>query len=381
MNQTKTPTPPKKKKKKKKPRKWRRNRHLSFTQDGKYFFWITLGVGFAAINTGNNLLYLLLGMLLSLIIISGILSELSLQKLELKRTIPQQLFADTTSLITLTVTNKKRFFPSFSIEIEDRIEGYEKGKKCYFLKLSPNREQKTAYRLVLPRRGQYAFREMIVSTGFPFSLFVKSRRYIIPEEFIAYPCIRDLAPPKGGTHLKNMGQKNTTRKGSGINFFSLRELQPGDEVRKVHWPSSARSQQLQVREFEDEHRPEVELLLWNAFPEEKDLSPEELDPVVEIAASYLADFLKKGQPVRFASATAQFPPLNSRQLFYQILHHLALLEAVYGHQAPPALQSSNPLVLVSHQQSAPPLAMTPIFVEAPPNPALSPDPEPSPKDS
>ena len=44
-------------------------RRLKFTREGKFFVGITLGVGFAAINTGNNLLYLLLGMLLALIIV------------------------------------------------------------------------------------------------------------------------------------------------------------------------------------------------------------------------------------------------------------------------------------------------------------------------
>ncbi|MEQ9319041.1 MAG: hypothetical protein RIF41_07760, partial [Polyangiaceae bacterium] len=63
-------------------------RKLKFTREGKYFLGITLGVGFAAINTGNNLLYLLLGMMLSLIIVSGVMSELSLRTLTVKRRLP-----------------------------------------------------------------------------------------------------------------------------------------------------------------------------------------------------------------------------------------------------------------------------------------------------
>ena len=55
-------------------------RKLKFTREGKYYLGITLGVGFAAINTGNNLLYLLLGMLLSLIVVSGVMSDLSLRR-------------------------------------------------------------------------------------------------------------------------------------------------------------------------------------------------------------------------------------------------------------------------------------------------------------
>ena len=73
-------------------RRWLRPpRRLRATREGKYFVGITLGVGFAAVNTGNNLLYLLLGMMLSLIIASGILSEVSLRDLSLTRTPPDAL--------------------------------------------------------------------------------------------------------------------------------------------------------------------------------------------------------------------------------------------------------------------------------------------------
>src|SRR3954451_22169961 len=70
---------------------WRRlrpPRRLSFTREGRIIVILSVGVGFAAINTGNNLLYLLLGWLLSFIIASGILSELTLQRLTLPRPPP-----------------------------------------------------------------------------------------------------------------------------------------------------------------------------------------------------------------------------------------------------------------------------------------------------
>ena len=69
-------------------RRLRPPRRLKLTREGKYLIGITFGVGFAAINTGNNLLYLLLGMLLSLIVVSGVLSELSLRKLTVVRRLP-----------------------------------------------------------------------------------------------------------------------------------------------------------------------------------------------------------------------------------------------------------------------------------------------------
>ncbi len=74
-------------------------RKLKFTREGKYFVGVTLGVGFAAVNTGNNLLYLVLGLQLSLIIVSGILSELTLRDLVITRKLPARSEAGRTFLV------------------------------------------------------------------------------------------------------------------------------------------------------------------------------------------------------------------------------------------------------------------------------------------
>src|SRR3954453_11132750 len=66
-------------------RRFRPPRRLGFTREGRIIVVLSVGVGFAAINTGNNLLYLLLGWLLSFIIASGILSETTLKSLRVAR--------------------------------------------------------------------------------------------------------------------------------------------------------------------------------------------------------------------------------------------------------------------------------------------------------
>src|SRR4051812_12294942 len=95
-------------------------RRLRFTREGKVFIGITFGVGFAAVNTGNNLLYLVLGLLLSLVILSGVLSEIALRGLEFRRRLPRRAYAGMPALVEIEVHNKKRFAPSYSIEVEDR---------------------------------------------------------------------------------------------------------------------------------------------------------------------------------------------------------------------------------------------------------------------
>src|SRR5579862_28790 len=89
---------------------WRRRmrppRRLKVTREGKFFIGITLGVGFAAINTGNNLLYLLLGMLLALIVVSGLMSELSLRDLTVVRRLPLRAQVGRPHLVEIEVFNQ-----------------------------------------------------------------------------------------------------------------------------------------------------------------------------------------------------------------------------------------------------------------------------------
>ena len=89
-------------------------RKLKFTKEGKILIGITLGIGFAAINTGNNLMYLVLGMLLSLMVVSGILSELSLRGVVVERTageVPEK--PDEKSILDTPSTTPKPFlFPT-----------------------------------------------------------------------------------------------------------------------------------------------------------------------------------------------------------------------------------------------------------------------------
>src|SRR5438128_967468 len=94
-------------------------RKIRVTREGKLFIGVTIGVGLAAINTGNNLLYLVLGLLLSLIILSGVLSEIALRGLEFRRRLPRRAFAGVPMLVEIEVRNTKRYAPSYSIEVED----------------------------------------------------------------------------------------------------------------------------------------------------------------------------------------------------------------------------------------------------------------------
>src|ERR1700757_2469776 len=150
-------------------------RRLKFTREGKFFVGITLGVGFAAINTANNLLYLLLGMLLALIVVSCIMSELSLRDLTVVRRLPLRAQVGRAHLVEIEVFNHKSRIPSYAIEVEDLRSGQPADKRCFFLKISPKSAQVAAYRRTPPKRGRDLHVGFRIATRFPFGLFEKSR--------------------------------------------------------------------------------------------------------------------------------------------------------------------------------------------------------------
>src|SRR5580698_1600407 len=243
---------------------WRRSlrppRRLKFTREGKFFVGITLGVGFAAINTANNLLYLLLGMLLALIVVSGIMSELSLRDLTVLRRLPLRAQVGRAHLVEIEVYNHKRRVPSYAIEVEDLRAGQPADKRCFFLKISPKSAQVAAYRRTPTRRGRDVHVGFRIATRFPFGLFEKSRELPAGGELVIYPAVDPVqlpAPPGGRTP----GAEQLVGRGHGEDVLGLKLMRPGEDPRAIHWRKSASVGQMVMRERARETRPDVTLTL------------------------------------------------------------------------------------------------------------------------
>ena len=245
-------------------RRWRPPRRLSFTREGRILVVLSIGVGFAAINTGNNLLYLLLGWMLSFIIASGVLSEATLKQLVVERRPPPKVFAAEPFLMEVVIKNAKPKRASYSIEVEDLHGDTPIDKRCYFLKIPEAKSQRTSYRHTFVRRGLYTLTGYRLATKFPFALFRKSRDVAAPLDVLVYPARVPVPrpPPRSATR----GDATAERLGRRGEFFGLREHRAGDDRRDVHWKSSARSGRLLVREYEDELARRLVIAVDNALP-------------------------------------------------------------------------------------------------------------------
>lgn len=302
------------------------SRQLRFTREGKYFVALTLGIGFAAINTGNNLLYLVLGMMLSLIVASGVLSEISLRGLAVSRLVPDRVFAGKPFLMGINLRNQKRRFASFSVEVEDLLEGRSLEKKCYFLKVPAGRAQHTSYRNSFSRRGLYRLSGCRVSTRFPFALFTKSRLLPSPLEVLVFPAIHVVAPPAG--LAVNPGEAVHGRLDRRGEFHALREYLPGDDPRGIHWRKSAVAGHLMVRQHEDQQAQRIAIILDNSQRSgpigEAERERQEL--AVSHAASLAAHYIRRGYSVRLLTRTVTVPAGSGESHLSSLLRALALVE-------------------------------------------------------
>jgi uncharacterized protein (DUF58 family) len=306
---------------------WRPPRKLRVTREGKYFIGITFGVGFAAINTGNNLLYLLLGMLLALIVVSSVMSELSLRRLTVVRRLPPRAQVGRPHLVEVEVHNHKGKIPSYAIEIEDLREGQPADKRCFFLKISPDSAQIAAYRRTPARRGRDRHIGFRIATRFPFGLFEKSRETAAEGEIIIYPATDPLQlPPKGsGPWLGNDGRFGH---GTGDEILGVRPMRDGDDHRDIYWRKSTLGRQMVLRERARETSRHVNLVLDSQYsgqtPDATWLDGFEVR-IREVASRAVAH-IKRGDFVNVRTSAGESVAGNGSVGADPVLRFLALVE-------------------------------------------------------
>ncbi|MBN1652491.1 MAG: DUF58 domain-containing protein [Deltaproteobacteria bacterium] len=307
-------------------RAWRR--HLRVTREGLAFIFVTFGVGLAAFNTGNNLIFLVFGFLLSLIVLSGILSEIAIRGIVVERRPPEHSFAKHTCLVELAMTNTKKRTPSYSLEVEDIAEGLPTERRCYFLKIAAKSQQVATYRRTPEKRGLLSFVGFRIATRYPFGIFEKWRNVYAPGEVVVYPALLETGCLERDGFLQGT-ETPMGRVGAGSEVAGVREYRDGDEARAIHWRRSAALATLMVREHERDASSHLTIFLDNQKPAG---ASAEWDAAFEIAISRVATIavtsVARGTAVEVAVRGARSPMVPAGASVYPILRFLALLQPV-----------------------------------------------------
>jgi uncharacterized protein (DUF58 family) len=253
-------------------------------------------VGFAALNTGNNLLYLVLALMLSFLVLSGVLSESALRGIRVRRRLPSEIFAEREVPVALEIRNDQRRLAALAVVVEDRISGADgesAAGRCFVLRIGPERTEVRTYRLSAEERGTLRFEGFVVMTRFPFGLFSKSMLVEAPEETVVYPAVSHVSVPESFGSTRHGEESLPSENGHGSDATGLRSYAPGDAPRRIHWRATLRSGSMLVREFDDEDDGEVEVRLRTAG-----LSPGDgFERLVGWAASEVIALLEAGRRV------------------------------------------------------------------------------------
>ena len=314
------------------------NRSLKLTREGAFFIILIIGIGFGAINTGINLLYLILSMCLSFIIVSGILSEITLKNLSVIRLIPKEIFAEQPFPVQMEIKNNKRWFPSYSIWLEEDIDSDLNIPKQYFYHIKTGESEKKNVLWILPQRGLFKTDGMRVSTSYPFSFFIKTALIKKTEERVVYPAIRNVDDVSN--QLASKGEITSISKGEGSDIFGFRKFTHGDSSKRIHWKTSAKVNHLMIKEhFMGESR-KVAIAYDNKINSEQLIIGthqffKKFDDGVTKTASLANYFIREGCQVKIITHNQNIPFGSGFTHLSKILFHLALLEPIKAKAAQP----------------------------------------------
>jgi uncharacterized protein (DUF58 family) len=299
-------------------RLWHPRRTIWPTRDGWWTLFAAVGLGVAAVNTGNNLLYLLSSMLLALVVVSGILSEAVIRRLRVTSVFPEEIQAGRPALLGATVTNLKRWVPSYSITLEV-LDGGRAVRFIYLPRISAGDARLVTWEATLPRRGRHRLGGLRVTTRFPFGIFLKAGQPTLREEVLVFPAVSPV--PTYLLHRSSVGGAVAARRrGRGSDLHNLRDYRAGDDLRLVHWKSSAKTGTLTVRELEAETTLDTRIVIEGGGDSAR------LEETIREAASLAVHLLRAGAQLELAGHSLWVPPGRGPAQRRRALTALALWE-------------------------------------------------------
>ncbi len=254
---------------------------------------ITIGVGTAGFNTGQNILYLALAMLLSTLLVSGLLSWANFKGCRWRLDTGRHFRAGVVSPVFLQLKNTKRYLPSYSLTFQLHAELSAMNASVPLQeRLDPGKETKLAWEFVPNKRGRETIQLKGLVSRYPFGFLRKSISDSFEREVLVWPqrIPYEFSGNKAGKRWM-YGQHR--RKGDGVDLIQLRDYHHGDALRSIHWKATARLGKLQVRETEQEHHQAFSL--WVDLSSSVWKDPRQFERMCSLAASLAEDLYQKDQ--------------------------------------------------------------------------------------
>lgn len=325
---------------------------VEFTREGLIFIFLSLAIGAAAVNTGNNILYLIFSLMLGLIVVSGVLSRRILNGLSSVIEFPAHVFSEVPANCYVAVMNHKMRLPSIGVRFALKDKGFPAADK-YFFYIPPGQKVSAFLSLVFPRRGCYRLSETELRTKFPFSFFVKVRRLSIQHQVRVYPRIYKIADDDLARYTDGLMQESPYR-GESPQLLHLRDYKPLDSSKRIHWKASAKLEKFLVKEFQREQGKDF-FVYFDCYPGGSGVSKAQ-EKAISVLASIAFKASEKGFRTTFCFPDSSFEIGNGHASISPLLDYLADVQLT----APPGRfqkpSSEETMVLVIRSRSITPVS-------------------------
>jgi uncharacterized protein (DUF58 family) len=239
-----------------------------------------------------------------------------------RRVRPDRVTAGESVLVELTITNRGRRISNASHGLE-QVAGENVGVEIPAL--DPGESVVVSHEVSTNRRGMFAIGPLTVRRADPIGL---ARRGDIDSKLtrlVVHPRIHDVSPFPAGIRRDMEGLPSGEAAEGGITFSNLREYVPGDDLRLIHWRSSARVGELMVRHNIDTHRPRTMVILDTT----RELyDPESFEDAVRVAASITSAALTRRFP--FTLRLSNGATIDDRSTRVGLMDFLAAVEPTDG---------------------------------------------------
>lgn len=201
-------------------------------------------MGFSAVNTGNNLLFLVVSGLLAFMSVTGLAGMLNIKGLTPELLPPMELFAGTPACFRLQVRNAKRLLPSFLIRLE-----FPGGHGVTLPLVPRSGSAEGCVTLTIPGRGRAGVGTITVSSPFPVNFFTRWWTFPAEAGFIVFPRLIKGQPDGNDRGQKQVGSAIRQNRGLDGELERIGNYSGSEPLRMIHWKLSARSDELLVKQF------------------------------------------------------------------------------------------------------------------------------------
>ncbi|HXX80216.1 MAG TPA: DUF58 domain-containing protein [Thermodesulfovibrionales bacterium] len=291
-------------------------RVITITKAGWLYIAVTLLLGFSAVNTGNNLVYLIVAAFLSFMGISGFFGRRNLLDIHITVEFPDEIYARTSIPLKVTLHNNRRILPAFLIKAHFR------NQSVLFPFVDAKARGITYVTTTFDERGMVKINDIRLCSVFPFHFFIRCRKIERAVEVTVFPHAKKCElPVLFERERQSRGERSIDRAGYEAEIMTMRDYIKGDPIKYIHWKATAKTGKLKTKELSTlAHQPVV--IDMDAVPIKN------MEERVSCVTYIILRLLRQNIPVGLKINGAFYKPLKEAQGERLKINRINMLKAL-----------------------------------------------------